>query len=275
MKQQSGRGVRCDIIFPYIHQHESEAKSQGEDFGTLFRDWKLKKKETEKRSSEYLYYSSRHFRCWKLFVWNRYKEKSLKESTREKRGTVQRQKVTNETKLPSKWKMFLQFFRTAVPQISKDATARNCCACSARSHHNKVHHQVLIRTVDIDIVVVIMIELFNELLSLHPCANVWISLGRGKALPACHLCISCSWYISSNAPVSFLYWFWETPPLASRAMDRNPLGKLKVGSCIVIQMRSFILLITHITTWIWSTATSSCLNVLLWVSMTRQTMKPP
>jgi len=32
----------------------------------------------------------------------------LKESTREKRGARQRQKATSETKLPSKWKMFLQ-----------------------------------------------------------------------------------------------------------------------------------------------------------------------
>ena len=44
---------------------------------------------------------------------------------------------------------------------------------------NKGHNQVLMRTVDTDIVV-IMIGLFNELLSLHPSANVWISLGMGK-----------------------------------------------------------------------------------------------
>ena len=45
---------------------------------------------------------------------------------------------------------------------------------------NKGHNQVLIRTVDTDLVVVKMIGLFNELLSLHPSANVWISLGMGK-----------------------------------------------------------------------------------------------
>ena len=32
----------------------------------------------------------------------------MKESTREKRGARQRRKLTSETKLPSKWKMFLQ-----------------------------------------------------------------------------------------------------------------------------------------------------------------------
>ena len=41
---------------------------------------------------------------------------------------------------------------------------------------HKGHSQVLIRTVDTDILV-IMIGLFNELLSLNPSANVWISLG--------------------------------------------------------------------------------------------------
>ena len=61
-----------------------------------------------KRLSEYHYYSSRYFRCWKLFVWDTYKEKSLKESTKERRGAGQRRRVTNETKLPSKWKMSLQ-----------------------------------------------------------------------------------------------------------------------------------------------------------------------
>ena len=38
----------------------------------------------------------------------RTKKKSLKESTKERRGAGQRRKVTNETKLPSKWKMSLQ-----------------------------------------------------------------------------------------------------------------------------------------------------------------------
>ena len=42
-------------------------------------------------------------------VWDTYKEESLNESAREKRGGAgQRRKVTSETKLPSKWKMFLQ-----------------------------------------------------------------------------------------------------------------------------------------------------------------------
>ena len=30
--------VTCDLIYPCIHQHESEAESQGEAFRALFRD---------------------------------------------------------------------------------------------------------------------------------------------------------------------------------------------------------------------------------------------
>ena len=31
-------GVRCDLIYPYTHQHEIEPDSQGEAFSTLFHD---------------------------------------------------------------------------------------------------------------------------------------------------------------------------------------------------------------------------------------------
>ena len=36
MKNNPG-GVRCDLIYHYIHLHESEAESQGEAFCGLFR----------------------------------------------------------------------------------------------------------------------------------------------------------------------------------------------------------------------------------------------
>jgi len=65
-----------------------------------------------------------------------------------------------------------------------------------------------------------------------------------------------------------------TPPLGSRATERDPLGKL--GSRIVrLQMRSSILLITHITTWTRRTPTLSCLSGLLWFCMARQAMETP
>ena len=31
-------GVRFDLIYPYIHQRESDAESQGEAFRAMFRD---------------------------------------------------------------------------------------------------------------------------------------------------------------------------------------------------------------------------------------------
>ena len=31
-----GGGVRCDLIYPYIHQHEREAESHGEAFVVCF-----------------------------------------------------------------------------------------------------------------------------------------------------------------------------------------------------------------------------------------------
>ena len=41
-------------------------------------------------------------------VWDTYKDNSIKDSTRVKRGKGQRRKVTGETKIPSNWKAFLQ-----------------------------------------------------------------------------------------------------------------------------------------------------------------------
>ena len=64
------------------------------------------------------------------------------------------------------------------------------------------------------------------------------------------------------------------PPLGSRATERDPLGKL-ASRIVRLQMRSSILLITHITTWIRRTPTLSCLSGLLWFSMTRQAMETP
>ena len=75
------------------------------------------------------------------------------------------------------------FSRAVGPQICKDVTTRRptqelmCMFCTLSIKDTIM--QVLIRRVDTDIVV-IMIRLFNELLSLHPSANAWISLGMGK-----------------------------------------------------------------------------------------------
>ena len=143
---------------------------------------------------------------------------------------------------------------------------------------NKGHSQVLMRTVDADIVV-IMIGLFNELLSLHPSANVWISLGLGKhfrliSVKAICTCLGPDTSQAMSLFHSLTLLLVVRPPLGSRATERDPLGKL--GSHIGrLQMRSSILLITHITTWTRRTPTLSCLSGLLWFSMTRQAMQTP
>ena len=32
--------MRCNLIYPYLHQHESDVESYGKAFRALFRDWK-------------------------------------------------------------------------------------------------------------------------------------------------------------------------------------------------------------------------------------------
>ena len=124
-----------------------------------------------------------------------------------------------------------------------------------------------------------MIGLFNKLLSLHPSANVWISLGMGKhfqLISVNAVCASPCRDTSREMPLFHSFTGYDTIScFKARATERNPLGK--PGSRIVrLQMRSFILLIrTHITSWTRRTATSSCLTVLLWFFMTRQAMEPP
>ena len=69
------------------------------------------------------------------------------------------------------------FSRAADPQICKDRYDHGEPDTTITVHAlhalNRGHNQVLTGTVDTDIVVII-IGLFNELLSLHPYANFWI-----------------------------------------------------------------------------------------------------
>ena len=92
-----------------------------------------------------------------------------------------------------------------------------------------------------------MIGLFNELLSLHPSANVWISLAMGKhfqltvLMPSVHLLV----LIHLELCPCCIPLLVVTPPLTSWAGERNPLRKLE-SRIVRLQMRSFILLITNI-----------------------------
>ena len=125
----------------------------------------------------------------------------------------------------------------------------------------------------------IMIALFKKLLSLHPSANVWISLAMGTRFQLIRvnaICASLCRDTSREMPLFHSFTGCDTIScFKARSTERNPLAKL--GSRIVrLQMRFFILLIrTHITSWTRRTATSSFLTVLLWFFMTRQAMEPP
>ena len=112
MKQQSEEGgeggVRCDLIFfPYTHQHESEAESQAKLFVLCFA---IENKKIYRKKDRPSIFITHHaiFDVENCLFGIPYKEKCLKESTRETRGAGQRRMVTSETNLSSKWKMFLE-----------------------------------------------------------------------------------------------------------------------------------------------------------------------
>ena len=116
-EQKSRWGREMWFNLPLLHTSDTSAwkRSWKSRWSFLCFISRLKIKNIQrKRSSECLYYSSRYFRCWKLHhldhggifhgILNMYhnlsknnKKQSLKESTREKKGTGQRRKVTGET----------------------------------------------------------------------------------------------------------------------------------------------------------------------------------
>ena len=104
-------------------------------------------------------------------------------------------------------------------------------------------------------------------------ANVWISWGIGKhfqLISVYAICVSLGRDTSRAMPMFHAFILLVvTPPLALTPRERNPLWKLR-RRIVRLQMRSFILLITYITTRTRRTPTSSCLSVLMWFSMTRQ-----
>ena len=111
VKQQSEGGegdVRCDLIFfPYTHQHESEAESQAKLFVLCFA---IENKKIYRKKDRPSIFITHHaiFDVENCLFGIPYKEKCLKESTRETRGAGQRRMVTSKTNLSSKWKMFLE-----------------------------------------------------------------------------------------------------------------------------------------------------------------------
>ena len=116
-EQKSGWGREMWFNLPLLHTSDTSAWKRSWKSRRSFLCFisRLKIKNIQrKRSSECLYYSSRHFRCWKLHhldhggtfhgilnmchnLSKNNKKQNLKESTREKKGAGQRRKVTGET----------------------------------------------------------------------------------------------------------------------------------------------------------------------------------
>ena len=160
-------------------------------------------------------------------VWDRYLERSIKESTREKRGSGVRKKVSPETKMPGNWKDFLRdsankdelfsFLSQTMGAIEfpqnkqlylTEGTNVICkgSSCSMQECFHEeadtrivVHlchaletgkRKILVRTVDTDVVVILVGQFFSLLL-LYPDMDLWVTFGMGKGLCQYHINTIC------------------------------------------------------------------------------------
>lgn len=149
-------------------------------------------------------------------VWDTYLPRSIKESTREKRGKGVRRKVAGQTKVPSNWSDFLrdptnkqelfqflsdkvastdwpvgnQVFITSGVDVVGKGTDHSMPPCDHEEADTRIviHLQdalsmgcttCLVRTVDTD-VVVILIGMFHSLTSQYEDAAIWVAFGTGK-----------------------------------------------------------------------------------------------
>ena len=157
-------------------------------------------------------------------VWDSYIPDSLKESTRVKRGTGVRRKVSGQTKLPGNWMDFLrdpinkkelfafltskvkefhwphgkEIFVTSGETVSSSIGMGNCNheEADTRIVVHILHaleqgaKTVLVRTVDTH-VVVILVGKFYDLLKTQPLTDIWMAFGMGKKIQVpqhqCHL----------------------------------------------------------------------------------------
>lgn len=156
-------------------------------------------------------------------VWDVYKDNSLKESTRQKRGQGIRQKVGAMTKLPRKFCDFLkdsknkeELFQmlaesikstpfeegkqvyatkgrhvvssgqsTSVPECDHEEADTRVCLHIADALQNGVQ-RIVVRTVDTDIVV-ILLGVFGQLLDNYPYIDMWVAFGMGQNFREIHI----------------------------------------------------------------------------------------
>ena len=157
-------------------------------------------------------------------VWDRYLPRSIKESTREKRGSGVRRKVCPKTKIPAKWMDFLkdsrnkeelflylsqcvsnkdwheekQIYITSDTKVINRGSGQAMPECMHEEADTRilVHLQhalqagfrrIRVRTVDTDILV-ILIGHFFTLLHDFPTLDLWLALGVGKDF--CHVSVN-------------------------------------------------------------------------------------
>lgn len=141
-------------------------------------------------------------------VWDEYREKSIKASTRQKRGIGARRKVSSTTKIPQKWADFLRdnqnkmelfqflnheieehsFFRPVITS-GNDSSVGTCDHEEADTRivvhlidaAKHGHKNIVVKTVDTD-VIVILVGLFSQIVNDHPLLQINVEFGVGKDL---------------------------------------------------------------------------------------------
>ena len=156
-------------------------------------------------------------------VWDTYIPDSIKASTREKRGKGIRRKVAGKNKVPTNWKGFLrdeknkqelfEFLSTKIVAFdyaeSKEVfvtkgqnvlTNKITLQMSSCDHEeadtrliihtidalSKGRNTCLVRTVDTDIVVILVGKFFH-FISLNSAADIWVAFGTGKNFTYLHI----------------------------------------------------------------------------------------
>ena len=72
---------------------------------------------------------------------------------------------------------------------------------------NKGYNQVFIRTVDTD-VVVILIGVFPDSIAMHPSASIWIGLGMGKYFQNINVNAICASLGPEKITSYFTFFYW-------------------------------------------------------------------
>ena len=162
------------------------------------------------------------YKCSRLdIVFDQYKKDSLKSALREKRGDGTKWKVEPQVKIPKKWTNFLhvsenkkelfnflavqvttcplsnQVYATYDTKVLSNTATSSMPECTHEEADTRLvvhmmsalqegNRSILIRTVDTD-VVVILLGKYSDILSTYPDAEIWIRFGTETSLQNIHL----------------------------------------------------------------------------------------